>query len=152
MTSSSFVVSFVGNFDVLKSQISKLTDANIQKLNEQTALIKNSPIDIEELNYLKGNEYDYDTKIIDVQLHTEASLEENAPVNSGRLIYSQQVVREDSDKSNPTQNVEFAIQDAVLNSKSPLSSEDPFKYIISKPFLIFSTLSASLIVFVATLF
>ena len=49
-------------------------------------------------------------------------------------------------------NVDKAVSDAILNSKTPLSTEDPFYYITRPEFLLYSTFAISALLFVTNLF
>lgn len=147
---SSFVVNFTGSYDILKNELNKVTEVTIEKLSDFCAIVKCNCVD--ELNYLKGNEYENDTKIIDIQLYIDTPIEESISSNFG-IAKPLQVVREVvGELSDSIKSLDLGLQDALLNSKSPLPTEDPFNYVINKQFLLFSAFSGCLILFVATLF
>ena len=156
-------ITFSGSFDELKNlMIKRIPDIKIKKLDEKTAQIQIEADSLEGVYYLKGFELD-ETRIDNVTeiSDSEANLELDI-VNKDTSELVKSVILEDTSKTNdkqssgkkggnPLENLDKAVFEATLNSKTPLPNEDPFYYITSKSFMVYTFFALSTIMFVSSI-
>lgn len=152
---SAYKLIFTGSFETLSNKLhANIHDIDIKRLDDTSAISKCE--NFEELHYFQGIDLGDGTKITDIQEHISNTIIEklNEPtIEKSVLLTTPDFVGNADEKSeDPKANLDNAVLNSVLNSKSPLPEEDPFKYVQNKNFLILSTLSASVLLFVASLF
>lgn len=152
---SAIKLTYSGSFETLSAKIhASFNDVLIKKVSETVAIIKCESL--EELHYLQGSDLGDETRILTVEEVIDSnnvSEKLNEPCNEKLVnLSTPDLKKEEEILENPKVNVDNAVLNSVLNSKSPLPQEDPFNYVHNKNFLVLSTLSASILLFVASLF
>ena len=161
-------ISFTGEYSVLESTIkSKIPEIQIKKIDDTSAasLVDNTFVD--DLYYFKGLEMENNTVI--TSFEEDSSLESifNKASEEINKLSSQVIEKANDIKENiaknissvkasscsqcPESNLNKALINTTLKSKSPLEADDPMNYILSKSFILTTSITISGLIFISNL-
>jgi len=147
----------------------------VQKINDNTALIISEiPDIIDDVSYLINIQLSNDIKILEVEEATKADcisdndfeLINNEDIDSKTKIVDNIVgdlttsINFNEGSSNndvfcektAVKNLNNAVVNTILNSKTPLYKDDPFNVVMNPQFCLYTMFATSLLVFISSLF
>ncbi len=144
---SNYYICFKGQYDViehfLKNKISSINIKLIQE-NKAIAIVDNA----DELYYYKNFTIDDFTQITEIEQTLEQFPSEDLFAKAE--IFSNEITK--SVILDYRFNLNSALINATLKSKSPLQPDDPFNYILGKDYLLYSSFIIALILLISNLF
>ena len=146
-------ITFTGNFTLLLNSVQeKIPNIKLVQLNENSAV---AIVDkLESIYNLKGQELQPNLMILSYEDNDYQALEIFLKHTSDRkkLESKEQTPIPVNSKSDPMTNLNNSLINTTLKSKSPLQPEDPFNYILSKGYLISTSIAISAFMLLSNIF
>jgi hypothetical protein len=142
-------ITFTGDFTKLEAAFKeKIPDFKILKVSENTVTAKCETL--EDIHYLKTLDSNEDFKILEIVDILEEELKQIIPEQIfDNNDFQNSIIL---DKEDPVTNLNNAVLNACLSSKSPLPNEDPINYIYSKSYVTYASFGISVLLFISSLF
>ena len=148
-------ITFNGNFNLLSnSLVAKIPEIKLVQINDNTAI---AIVDeLESIHYLKGQELQQNVSLIsceDGDYESFKSYLETANRSNASQKETQKEIKSNVARlEDPTTNLNNALINTTLKSKSPLQPEDPFNYILSNGYLLSTSIAISALMLLSNLF
>lgn len=152
-------ITYSGDYSELEKAIkSKVPEIKLTKIKDNVVIAKCE--NLEDVHYFKNFPLKEGTKVeeildIDEDELKELSEKSGSSTDLQKSIYlnkDEDLNNESNNLTDYNQNLNNALMNSTLNSKTPISEEDPITYVYSSKFLTVTTCVFSAFMFVGSLF